>query len=379
VSASPIRVVLVSPEPTPYRAPLLDRVAARPEVELFVVYASQTVAGREWRVVLDHPHVVLDGVRLPLPRSLLAHDYAVDPAVWRVLGRRRPDVVVASGWSTFASQAAIVWARRHRVPYLVVSESHEQEPRAGWRRALKRVVLPGVLGRAAGVLVTGSLAREHALRYGVSPDRVAVFANTVDVDSLGARIGELRKQRDDLRSRFGAEPDAVLVLSVARLAPEKGLDSLAEAVRRVSSARLVIAGEGPERRTLERMDGVILLGNLEGEALLAAYAAADVFALLPRREPWGVVVNEAAAAGLPLVLSDRVGAARDLLRPGENGELVPPEDAQAAAAAIERLAADARLRERYGGRSRELAADWGYEPNVDRFVDAVRAAVGLRP
>jgi glycosyltransferase involved in cell wall biosynthesis len=379
VNASPIRVVLVSPEPTPYRAPLLDRIAARPEVDLFVVYAAQTVAGREWSVALGHSHTVLDGVRLPLPRTLLAHDYTVDPAVWRVLGGRRPDVVVASGWSTFASQAAIAWARRHRVPYLVVAESHEQEPRAGWRRTVKRLVLPGVLGSAAGVLVTGSLAREHAVAYGVDPGRIALFANTVDVETLGARVAELRQQREDLRGRLGVASGEVLVLSVARLAPEKGLDTLAEAAQSVAAVRLAIAGEGPQRGTLESADGVILLGNLEGDALLSAYAAADIFALLSRREPWGVVVNEAAAAALPLVLSDRVGAARDLLRPGENGELVPPEDAQAAAAAIERLAADAGLRERYGGRSRELAADWGYEPNVDRFANAVRAALSLRP
>jgi glycosyltransferase involved in cell wall biosynthesis len=85
-------------------------------------------------------------------------------------------------------------------------------------------------------------------------------------------------------------------------------------------------------------------------------------------------VNEAAASGLPLVLSDRVGAAYDLLREGENGYVVPAGDAVAAAAAFRRLAGDADLRRTAGARSRELVGGWGYEPSVESFVTAVREA-----
>ena len=88
----------------------------------------------------------------------------------------------------------------------------------------------------------------------------------------------------------------------------------------------------------------------------------------------GVVVNEAAASGLPLVLSDRVGAAHDLLRDGENGFLVPADDPDSAADAFRRLAGDENLRRRMGDRSRELVRRWGYEPSVEAFVAAVREA-----
>jgi glycosyltransferase involved in cell wall biosynthesis len=170
------------------------------------------------------------------------------------------------------------------------------------------------------------------------------------------------------------------VLGVGRLVPEKGFDTL---VRAIASAgpplALLLAGEGALRRELERLaerggTRLALLGDLPPDRLLEAYVAADVFALLSHHEPWGVVVNEAAAAGLPLVLSDRVGAAHDLLRDGENGFLVPAGDAAAAAAALRRLADDAELRARMGARSRELVRGWGYEPSVESFVAAVREA-----
>jgi glycosyltransferase involved in cell wall biosynthesis len=172
-----------------------------------------------------------------------------------------------------------------------------------------------------------------------------------------------------------------VVLSVARLAREKGHDALVHAVAEAGDPRLllVLAGGGPERERLEdlaRVRGVriVFAGDLEWERIIEMYVAADVFALLSEHEPWAVVVNEAAACGLPLLLSDRVGAAHDLLRDGENGALIAAGDAGAAARALGRLAADETLRRSYGARSRELARDWGYGPSVDGFVAAVREA-----
>ncbi|MBA2641749.1 MAG: glycosyltransferase, partial [Actinobacteria bacterium] len=132
--ARPIRVAAVFPEPTPYRAPLLDRIGARDEVDLTVIYAAATVAGRTWTVEPRHRSVYLRGVRIPGAERVLHHDYPVTPGVARALERVRPEVVVVSGWSTFAAQGAIAWCRMRGVPYALVVESHDEGPRAGWRR-----------------------------------------------------------------------------------------------------------------------------------------------------------------------------------------------------------------------------------------------------
>ena len=186
---------------------------------------------------------------------------------------------------------------------------------------------------------------------GAPPERVHVFANTIDVEAFGERATRLAGRRDELRADARCGPDDVVVLSVARLVPEKGLDVLIHAVAEADDSRLllVVAGGGPERERLADLANVrgarlTLAGDLEWERIVEAYVAADVFALLSEREPWAVVVNEAAACGLPLVLSDRVGAAHDLLRDGENGFLVEEGDVEAAAAAFRRLADDPALR-----------------------------------
>jgi glycosyltransferase involved in cell wall biosynthesis len=382
---APIRVAAVFPEPTPYRAPLLDRVAASTEIDLTVIYAAGTVADRTWRVEPNHRAVFLRGLRLPGAQRVLHHDYPVTPGVVGALMDARPDVVVVSGWSTFAAQAAITWCGIKDIPYLLVVESHDEGPRAGWRKTVKGTVVPPIVERAAGLLVTGTLARDSMIARGAHPERVRVFANTVDVEDFGEQADRLADRRAEVRRTLEAEPEDVVVLSVARLAPEKGLDVLVRAVAAADDPRLVlvVAGEGPERARLKELSGELsvrltLAGDVDWERIVELYVAADVFALLSEREPWAVVVNEAAACGLPLVLSDRVGAAHDLLRDGENGALVRAGDVDAAAKSLRELAAAPELRRAQGARSRELARDWGYGPSVEGFLEAVREAVADR-
>jgi glycosyltransferase involved in cell wall biosynthesis len=340
------RVTVVSPEPTPYRAPLFDRIADH--VDLTVIYAARTVAGRDWTVPFRHRAVFLRGVRVPGLRRAVRHDYPVTPGVVRALRESRPDVVVVSGWSTFASQAAVVWSRARRVPYVLHVESHDLEPRPRWRRAVKGAVATPIIRGAASVLVVGSAARDSVVGRGAR--KVRVFANTIDVERWIGRAQALPR----------AQHGGIVVLSVGRAVPEKGFDVLAAACREAG------------------VELVLVTGGLGEDELAQRYVDADVFALLSWHEPWGVVVNEAAASALPLVLSDRVGAACDLLRNGENGFLVPAGDVSAAAGALRRLADDAELRRTMGARSRALVRGWGYEPSVDDFVAAVREVAASR-
>jgi glycosyltransferase involved in cell wall biosynthesis len=377
-----LRVVVVAPEPTPYRAPVFDVLAQRPELDLTVVYAGRTLMWRTWHVEPRHRALFLHGVRVPGARRLLHHEFPVTPGIFRRLAAAQPDAVVVVGWSTFASLATISWCRLRRVPYVLEVDSHDEGPRAGWRRAVKGTVVPRIVRGAAGVLVTGTLVRRSMIARGADPDRIRLFAVTVDAAGFRRRAEELASRRAELRCELELGTDDVAVLSVGRLAPEKGLDTLirAAAAARVPELAVVIAGSGPEHARLEQLAAslgvrLVLLGDSPWERMVERYVAADVFALLSEREPWGVVVNEAAACGLPLVLSDRVGAAFDLLRDGENGVLVPAGDVESAASAVRRLAQDPAARAAAGARSLELMEGWGYEPSIEGFLGAVRAAV----
>jgi glycosyltransferase involved in cell wall biosynthesis len=382
----PIRVVWVGGEPTPYREPHLAAVAAHRRIDLHVVYPARTIQRRTWTVPEARARTTyLRGPALPLSR-LLHHDYPLTPGVVRLLERERPDCVIVSGWALLATQLAIVWCRLRGTPYLLASDSHGAELRATWRASLKRRVLPPVVRGAAGWLAAGTLAAEDLARYGADPERTIVFPLTVDVEALAERAASLRPRRETLRAGLGAGPSDVVVLHVGRLIAFKRIDRLVEAVARAAQAatapvRLVLVGDGPEEGALRRLARtrgveVIFAGFREGDALVAAYVAADVLALVSERETWGVVVNEAMACGLPLVLSDRVGAAADLLVPGENGERVRSGDVEGLAQALAALADDPQRRARYGRRSRELVGSWTYDAGVEPLAELLARVAG---
>src|SRR5687768_2566328 len=131
---APIRVALVTGEPTPYRIPHLRALAARSELDLTVFYAAATVQRRTWQ--LEHEEAVyLTGPKLPLAR-ILHHDYALTPGIWGMLDRGGFELVVVGGWSLMATQLAIAWSRARRVPYVLMSDNHLLELRPAWVRAV---------------------------------------------------------------------------------------------------------------------------------------------------------------------------------------------------------------------------------------------------
>lgn len=376
-----IRVAFVLQEPTPYRSPHLARIAAEPELDVSVIYAARTVQRRTWSIV-DEDATYLKGPSLPLAR-ILHHDYPLTPGVWPLLSRLKPHVVVIGGWSTAATQLATLWCRTHQVPYLLMSDNHLGEPRPGWVKALKRLVLKRLVPQAAGWLVPGRLAREHLVHYGAEDSRTVEFPLTIDAPAFLRRADELAARRDDVRRRLGVDPDATVILTVGRLIELKSPDVLLRAAARAQALadeplHVVLAGDGPLavplRAIAKGLDvPVTFAGFLEGDPLEELYAAADVFALLSRREVWGVVVNEAMCFGLPLVLSSAVGAAADLLESGANGYLVAPGDVEAAAQAFAQLARNSAERAAFGRRSRELIYPWGLERGVPELTALLHA------
>jgi glycosyltransferase involved in cell wall biosynthesis len=161
-------------------------------------------------------------------------------------------------------------------------------------------------------------------------------------------------------------------VAVGRLAPEKGLDTLVRATHGLD-VDVVLVGTGPEEARLRALAGpnVTFLGQVPRDALPDVYGDADIAVMPSRWDPWGMILNEAALAGLPLVSTTAAGAALELIEDGANGFRVPPDDPAALREAIGRLAADADFRRRAGMRSREIVARF----TPDAWAEAVATAV----
>ena len=387
-SPSPlIRIAVVFPLPIPYRDRLFELVAADPSVELTIFFCRRSRPGMNWVPRrLSYPHVFLRnmGVAIEGKRNQLAA--YVNPSILRELRRGRFDVIVTSGLAHPTMQLAVLFAMGTGTPYVVWNESHHMRSRRLIRpfRSLKEALYRIEVGRAAAGLITGTYAADYLESFGLSEDRVYRVANTTDVPRMMVAVDRCRgAEAVEERRRLGLEGKQV-VLFVGRLVGVKGVQPLMEAFERIRRERpdaaLVLVGEGPMRQSIETWAGrgthpqVILTGFRQAEDLPLLYALGDVFVLPSIYEPWGTVVNEAMAAGLPIVTTRVVGAAGDLVEDGDNGFIVPDGDARALADAILTLLGSEALRKKMGDRSRERIASWTHEASATSFVEAVTRA-----
>jgi glycosyltransferase involved in cell wall biosynthesis len=371
-----MRVLIVTEIPAPFRIPLFNALANMPGVELHVAFLAERDPRRtHYRVYRDEfafEEAVLPGVSLRRGGRWVM----VNRGVLRLLRRVRPDVIVVGGWNQPAFWETLVAARPMRTPVLLWVESTSRDARVGGAAAQR--VRRLALRLAAGFVVPGRASRAYLEGLGVAGERIVVAPNAVDLRIFAERVGATRADRAALRERLGL--DGCVFLYVGRFDPEKGLDVLLRAMRDVPGT-LVLIGSGPLEPELRRSEGerVRVVGPLARDELVPWYAAADALVLPSRSEPWGMVLNEAAAAGLPLVATEAVGAAHDLIDPGSNGFRVPVDDEAALGEALRALAEDAGLREAFGRHSLELSERFRPESWAAAVAAFASATVEARP
>jgi glycosyltransferase involved in cell wall biosynthesis len=296
------------------------------------------------------------------------------------LTRVAPDVVLVPGWSQRGALAAIEWSLEARRPAVMMSESTLRDAdRSQHREAIKRRIVS--ICRAA--LVGGGPQREYVCRLGQPAEKVFDGYDVVDNQHFAAGAESVRADAPGWRRKLGL-PERFFLAS-GRFVDKKNLLRLIEAFgsyRRRHSGEspwsLVLLGAGGMRaRILERiaalgLDGQVLLpGFRQYDELPSYYGLAGAFIHASTAEQWGLVVNEAMAAGLPVIVSERCGCAPDLVRSDVNGYVFDPSDSEALAGLMARVAADDHDRRAAGQASRAIIADW----DIDRFAGGLMNAV----
>lgn len=343
-------------------------------------YAWDPVVGREGfeRVLLFQGEAVESQ---PASRILEAVD--------KVLNRLRPVAVAVPGWYERCSLAALRWCSRHHVPAILMSDTTAWDAeRKPWRELAKK----GVVKLCAAGLVAGTCHAEYLRQLGMQRDRITLGYDVVDNEYFARKVEEIKKQKAETRNEYGL-PERYFLAS-ARFVAKKNLPFLIRAYARyrqlaAKAARgtqkteiwnLVLLGDGPlkaalasQRSTLNLHGHVLLPGFKQYDELPVYYGLASAFVHASTTEQWGLVVNEAMASGLPVLVSNRCGCALDLVQEGVNGYTFDPCDAEQLAELMLRISARNFPLSGFGLTSREIIAEWGPE----RFAHGLQQAVDV--
>lgn len=302
-----MRVALVTNIPSPYRVPVFDRVGRALGEDFLVLYSSPTEPNRQWVVpTLNHPHRFMKTRFIRYGQEGFLH---LNFDVGRELRRFNPQVVIIAGYGPTA-QLAFFSSRMHRRRIVLFNEGWRQmeSQYSGRQKWLKRFMIR----RAHAFLGASKKAGELYRHYGAPADRVFVTPMAVANERF-APDRTTRREFDLLFSgQFIERKCPLFVAEVAKRAAEH------------HPVRLLLLGDGPLReKTLQRLreDGVEFEwpGFVQQEALPDYFRRSKIFLFATQSDTWGIVANEACAAGLPVLTTPMAGAANDLVIHGVNG------------------------------------------------------------
>lgn len=361
------RITFLTDILTPYMLAVLDALSERCHLTaLFCSYSGTRALGWEFSDIRFRHRVV--GGLTARRRSPDATDFYLSPRIFAALARSRPEVIISGGFS-FPSLYAAAYARCVGAGLIIHSDgTTRSEASIGRGQRVTRQILRHTSDAAAG---NSEQATARFIELGWSPDQVFLVPHTTNVEPFHT-VARTRRYRSD-------EP--LSVLHVGRLIPRKGVDRLISAVRlardRGADVRLVIVGSGPEEAALRTQAERLAVpiewhGFVDQNGLPAYYAAANAFAFPTLDDPFGIVLLEAAAAGLPLIASPHGGATYDFVREGETGFVADPDDLEAQAHALVILARDPALRARMGRSAYRRSLDRTPQAAADRYVKAAQ-------
>lgn len=305
-------------------------------------------------------------------------------AVSEALSHLEPRIVATNGWRAPEAMAAISWCTRNSRSCIVMSETKRDDV-DGSRSRVKESLKSWILRRCGAALVGGRRQAEYLVRLDFPADRIFLGYDAVDNDYFARESASARSNIPGIRRNLGL-PDRYFFCCTRFLA-RKNVDGLLRGYGKYRESYasepwgLVISGSGEqvdELRVLEselRLAGVQWPGFVQYDELPKYYGLAGGFIHPAISEPWGLVVNEAAASGLPLLVGNTVGAAYELVRDGENGFLFDARDPESICRAMLQLSELPEAeREWMGQRSREIVSEWSPLRFGEGLSEAIRVA-----
>jgi glycosyltransferase involved in cell wall biosynthesis len=388
----PTRIAVINSHPIQYFAPLYAYLNSAPDIEVTALYLSDfslrggkdAEFGREVKWDLD----LLAGYRSVFlgsrasrrePRGFWS---LIVPEVWAEVRSGRYDVVWLHGHNYAANILALLAAKITRLPVMIRGDTQLGIPRGGLKGVLRRPLMNMLYAMCDALLAVGAANADYYRAMGVPERKIFLVPYTVDNDRF-IKVADLaRLDISKVRQGYNLPLQHPVILYAAKLMSRKRPGDVLEAARRLNTEittpfSVVIAGSGELEQELRQfcakhsLKNVLFTGFVNQSELPALYAAADVFVLPSEDEPWGLAVNEAMCARLPVVVSKEVGCVPDLVENGVNGFTPAAGDLEGLTDALRLLVENQALRRRQGDASLTKIMQWSYRESLH----GIRAAI----
>ena len=384
-------IYFVVSHPIQYFVPLYRQLAATPGVQVTVLFLTdETIKGNEDRqfgvtFIWDIP--LLEGYTCEFlkNRSWRPSMYngfwgLFHPQLFKRLRALPRGLVVVNGWQ-YASYVIAYLAAMfggHHVGIRCEAPVYKELNRSGLKNRIRKWLLGGILFKHVikRFLFLGSQNRAFYTYYGVQDDALFFSPYSIDNDRFTQGVKQWNSAAERDRLHIGHE-DFVILFTGKFIDVKRPLDLLMAFEKvRLSNAHLVLVGDGALKETMisyvreNAINNVHFIGFVNQTELPKYYAISDVLVLCSESETWGLSVNEAMASGLPVVVSNGVGCADDLVREGKNGYIFPKGDTIALCKALEEVARHKQMGSRMGDQSLKIIQEYSLQKSASGIVAA---------
>ena len=367
ITPNKIKTALIDTMLPPYRIPLYNELNRFPDIDLTVMLSSLREKDRSWHISeekIQFPYKVLPGLNIPIrtraSRMNLYH-FHFNPSIISALASGY-DCVILSGYASLTNQVALWLSKLLRIPVILWYRSFGTSKSIF--RKLANPLVKGNIRLSDAYIVPGSKAKNYLISMGADPGKIYTIGNPVDNEEFMRFNKEYsRVGVNEIKEELGIKAEKV-ILYVGRLIEAKGVQYLLKAFSLVNkdfkNVELLIVGDGYYRDQLlsivrkNNIENVSFRGFAQITQLTKFYFVADVLVLPSLYEPWGLVINEAMNFGLPIITTEGVGAAGELVQDGKNGYIVKPGDVTSLYIALRKIIRDYKLAIKLGKESLKM-------------------------
>ena len=382
------KLAIIDSHPIQYRAPLFKKISQTcANIDLIVYYCSDRGVTRkldsEFNTTFKWDIPLLEGYRYKFLKNLIPFvpvEFLFNPVLALELKKERFDAVIIYGYASLNNWIIVLLAPILNIKVIFIGDTIiSTERQSKVLSAIKKLLLKLFFGNIKSFLYVGSKSREFYQYHGISEERIFFTPCCVDNDFFINQVEKYRISREKIKKELGIPKELSVIMYASKMIPKKRPQDLLYAFKRINrKAALVFIGNGKLKPSLEnyvkenQFKYIFFLGFKNQTELPRYYAIADIFVLPSSYEPWGLVVNEAMCAGLPVITTDRVAAAYDLVKNGENGYVLKVGDIESLAKLLEELASNAQKRRCMGLKSKGIISGWNYDVCVNGIIDALR-------
>ncbi|MDF2187072.1 glycosyltransferase family 4 protein [Paraflavitalea sp. CAU 1676] len=299
----------------------------------------------------------------------------INPTLNQEVTDWKPDAILVIGWS-FDSHIKLMRRFHKKVTILFRGDSTLLDERPGFKKQLRRLFLKWVYRHIDVALYAGANNKAYFQAHGLKEKQLVFTPHAIDNTRFFDKDGQYARQASEWRASLGFRPDDIVVLFVGKLEWRKDPRILTDLARKLTNpkVKILMVGNGAMEPTIKKEAGGlanIKFVDFQNQSMMpVVYRLGDVFILPSTSETWGLALNEAMACGLPVIASDKVGAAVDLIKPDVNGFIFATGNLDDLHSKLEKTIEGHSLKA-MGAKSAEIIRSWSFEQIVGsiRSVD----------